>query len=487
MTRRKFVHYFLISWGFKTNLILEKMMGNYRFTSLLMSLFTGILLGVSGSATAQFNPDFFPDFTADPGNPIIKYGDGFADAAWNDPSVIKVDGQYIMYTTAAEGIFLSDSNEVKVYRQVSSDGINWNLSPLTPVLEPLDGTYYEGGTETPSVVFKDGVYHLYLTCYPPGNDPFTYVLAHAVSSDGLTWTMDELPILESTLTDVFYSEIVAEPGALVYHDSIFVFFTASGIVDGSVTQGIGCIKSADGAVFGAPVLEFSLPTDVYETDDFWGLSTPAAMAMNDTIYVFTDVAQTIDEQWTQVALHQFKTDGVSGIWYNDDLPIHHMQDFPWTDGDYLSNLLAPSALLDEGGLLRIWYAGQNIASFVGEDTIYNVTVDLDGTIHVLPEFYGIGTSSYQFPYLSVDENVVDAEAIRVYPNPTNGMIQFNLPVKGESAVVKVINLQGKVVKNVVYSNDQICVMSLDDLEEGIYLIQIQQSSVTQTLKVELVR
>lgn len=458
-----------------------------NFNPFLSYLFVGILLGLAGTAQAQFDPDFFPDFTADPANPIIRYGDGFADAAWNDPSVIKVDGQYIMYTTAAQGIFLSDSNEVKVYRQISSDGINWTLSPLTPILEPLDGTYYEGGTETPSVVLKDGVYHMFLTCYPPGNDPFTYLIAHAISTDGLTWTMDPLPILESELTDVFYSEIVAEPGALVYHDSIFVYFTASGIVDGMVTQGIGCIKSADGEVFGVPELEFSLPTDVYETDDFWGISTPAALAINDTIYVFTDVAQTVNDQWTQVALHQFKTDGISGVWYHDSMPIHHMQDFPWTDGDYLSNLLAPSALLDEGGLLRIWYAGQNIASFVGEDTIYNVEIDLDGTIHVLPEFYGIGTSSYQFPYLAVPENVLDKATIQVYPNPTSGTIQFTLPTETENAIVRVINVQGKVVKDSFVTNESTNWLELNDLENGIYFIQIEQISATHTVKIELVR
>jgi predicted GH43/DUF377 family glycosyl hydrolase len=144
---------------------------------------------------AQINPDYFPDFVANPNNPIINYGDGFADATWNDPCVIKENGQYIMYLTSAVGIVLSSSNTVKVYRKVSNDGINWSLSPATPVLEPAPGTYYEGGTETPSVVKKDSTYHMYLTCYPPGNNPAEFVIAHATSANGINWSMDATPVL----------------------------------------------------------------------------------------------------------------------------------------------------------------------------------------------------------------------------------------------------------------------------------------------------
>jgi hypothetical protein len=416
---------------------------------------------------AQFNPDFFPEFTAYPNNPVLKYGDGFADAAWNDPTVIKVGNQYVMYTTAAVGIILSDSNEVKVYRQISSDGINWTLSPSTPVMEPLDGTYYDGGTETPSVIVKDGTYHMYLTCYPPGNDPSTYVIAHATSLDGLAWTMDNSPVLESNGGNNFYSEIVGEPGALVYHDSIHVFFTAAGIFNGNAVQGIGWLKSADGINFGTPTLAFSLPTDVYPlSNDYWGLSTPSALAINDSLYVFTDVAQTINGQWTQVALHQFKTDGVSGIWYYDSLPIHHMQDFPWTSGEYLSNLLAPCPLMEANGELRIWYAGQHLADVVGSDTIYNATIDSTGMIHVFPDFYGIGTSSYQFPGFATVENEEQLE-VNIYPNPSNGIFNLILP---EQITVDEMQVFNALHQEVAFSFES-GVLIIEQSVAGVYFLE----------------
>lgn len=456
-----------------------------NFKQILVFLL--ILVLNSQLVHAQFNADFFPEFTAYAGNPIIRYGDGFENAAWNDPSVIKVGNQYIMYTTAADGIFLSESNEVKVYRQISNDGINWTLNPTTPILEPLNGTYYDGGTETPSVLIKDGVYHMYTTCYPPGNDPSTYVIAHAVSTDGISWTMDSQPILESNLTDIFYSEIVAEPGAIVYNDSIYVYFTAAGIVNGSPMQGIGCIKSADGSNFGNPALAFSLPTDVYETSDYWGLSTPAALAINDSIYVFTDVAQTVNGNWLQVALHQFKTDGTSGVWLHDSDPIHHMQDFTWTDGNYLSNLLAPSPLLEEDGTLRIWYAGHNVADIVGSDTTYNVVIDPFGMIQVLPEYYGIGTSSYQFPQLNTNFLVNDEPFMQIFPNPTEGNLTVTLQNVEAESVIFVTNALGKVVKEHQVTDEKSTDLNMEDLENGIYYVELKSGLNSNTVKIVLMK
>jgi predicted GH43/DUF377 family glycosyl hydrolase len=280
-----------------------------KFKHILLFIFSIFSFAIQ----AQINPNYFPDFVANPNNPIINYGDGFADATWNDPCVIKENGQYIMYLTSAIGIVLSPTNTVKVYRKVSNDGINWSLSPATPVMEPALGTYYEGGTETPSVVKKDNTYHMYLTCYPPGNNPAEFVIAHATSTDGINWNMDAAPVIESDGSNSIYGDLVGEPGAMVYNDSIYLFFTAAGTLNSQAVQCIGLMKSADGTNFTSPQIAVQLPQDVYPlADNYWGLSTPSALAINDTIYLFTDVARTINGEWTQVALHQFKTIANSG-------------------------------------------------------------------------------------------------------------------------------------------------------------------------------
>ena len=446
-----------------------------KLHSLALTLLLGLAALAPATLAAQMNPTFFPDFQAYPGNPIIRYGDGFADAAWNDPVVLKQNGQYIMYNTAAVGIFLTPGNTVKVYRHVSSDGYNWTLSPTTPVISPAPGTYYDGGTETPSVVYFDSLYHMYLTCYPPGNDQTQYVIAHATSPDGIAWTMDATPILESDGSPTLYGDLVGEPGAVVYHDSIYVFFTAAGTVAGIPMTSIGLMKSADGTQFGAPSVAVTLPTDVYPyTSGYWGLSTPSALAINDSLYLFTDVAQTINGNWTQVALHQFKTDGVSGVWYHDSVPIHTMQDFPWTDGDYLSNLLAITPLMDDNGLLRIWYSGQHLADINGVDTTYNVFFDSLGVMHVDPYYYGIGTSSYQF---NVPNALADAHMpglfVRISPQPAGDLLQVRSEAALHRATLSLHDLQGRRVRLQEGVSGYSAALPLQGLLPGIYLLRIQ--------------
>lgn len=429
-------------------------------------------IGINPQTHSQVDPDFFPTFEAYSENPVIKYGDGFADAAWGDPCVIKHNGEYVMYATAAEGIFISETNTVKVYRHISEDGYNWTLSPETAVLQPLNGTYYEGGMETPSVVVKNGVFHMYLTCYPPGNNEEEYTLGHATSSDGINWTMDQNPILELD-SGTFYETLIGEPGAAIYQDSIQLFFTAAGVVDGMAVQSIGWMKSSDGMNFTEPEQAISLPEDVYPlAQNYWGLSTPSALAVNDTLYVFTDVAQTIDENWTQVALHQFKKDNLSDTWYHDDAPIHTMSDFEWTDGDYLSNLLAITPLFEEDGRLRIWYSGQRIADINGTDTTYNVTIDEEGFLHVDPDYWGIGTSEYIFPdFNSVSESENLSELV-LYPNPAKTHVLIHSPIALENASIEVLDMTGKLIITPKSVNGSTLPLSISSLEPGVYIIKV---------------
>lgn len=443
-------------------------------TFIKITITLGIVCRIQLATFAQMNPAFFPDFQAYPSNPIIKYGDGFADATWNDPCVIKQNGQYIMYITAAIGI--SGTTPVKVYRQISTDGYNWTLSPTTPVLEPASSTYYAGGTETPSVVFKDSTYHMYLTCYPAGNVSADFVIAHATSSNGINWTMDTVPILQSDGSLTIYGTLVAEPGAIVYHDSIYVFFTGAGTVSGTPIQCIGLMKSKDGTLFNSPQQAVTLPLDVYPlSSNYWGLSTPSALAINDSIYLFTDVAQTINGKWTQVALHQFKTDGVSGNWYHDAEPIHTMQDFNWTNGTLLSEIRSITPLLDDNGLLRIWYAGNRVADVTGTDTTYHGSADSTGMFHIDPNYWGIGTSKYQFPALT--DNVPELSSVnshvQLYPNPANNFICIKSPVDLKGSTIKVNDIMGRVIKSITNINGTFLKLELNEMNTGIYFINIE--------------
>jgi hypothetical protein len=67
-----------------------------------LALITLIMITVS-QLSAQLDTNFFPQFTPYAQNPIIEYGDEIAGTPWNDPCVLKENGQYIMYTSGVQG------------------------------------------------------------------------------------------------------------------------------------------------------------------------------------------------------------------------------------------------------------------------------------------------------------------------------------------------------------------------------------------------
>ncbi len=446
-----------------------------RLVSLVLINVSLIFTGFSQSVDTAF----FPAFQAYSGNPVIKWGDGFLDASWNDPTVLKVNGQYIMYASAAIG-FPNGNNKVKIYRMISSDGYTWSLSPATPVVEPASGTYYGGGTETPSVVFFNGQYHMFLTVYPGANVAGDFSISHATSTDGISWVMDTNSILESDSTLDWKEIIVGEPGAIVYHDSLYLFFTAVGTNNNLPVQSIGLIRSSNGTNFGAAIQVVTRPEDVYPAANNWSmLSTPSALAINDSIYLFTDVARIINGTWTQVALHQFKTFGNLSSWYHSNSPIHSMEDFYWTNGSFSSELRSITPLMDDNGRLRIWYAGNNLAEINDTiingttfyDTIYHATVDSAG-FHADPNYWGIGTSEYQFTNSTVGlDSKINFTPTVIYPNPAADYIIIRSSKKEEW---KIINSYGQTIASNQRPNTRI---NLSQFPNGIYYL-ISNESIT---------
>ena len=438
-------------------------MNNRKTNSSLIITIITLFISLTGISQVT-DTSFFPAFQAYSNAPIIKYGDGFADAAWNDPTILKVNGQYIMYITAARGILGTD--KVKVYRMVSTDGYSWSLSPQTPVLEPVSGTYYAGGTETPSVVYFQGQYHMYIIAYPvTPQDAYSFTIGHAVSSDGISWQIDANPILESDGSSTWMGSVVGEPGALVYHDSIYLFFSGAGVENSSAVQSIGLIRSSDGTHFGAAIEAVKLPQDVYPTASGWiGLSTPSALAINDSIYLFTDVAKSVNGKWTQVALHQFKTYGNLNHWYHSNSPIYTTTDFSWTNGNYISEIRSITPFMDDNGKLRIYYAGNHLGDISGTDTTYHITTDSLG-LHVDPNFWGIGTSEYQFPAVSTGiDSKTYSEASLIYPNPA---ADFIIIQSSKNQEWNIINSLGEAVIRHQKTNTRI---NVSFLSNGIYYL-----------------
>jgi hypothetical protein len=442
---------------------------NKKMRKITTILFLMVTYQVSGQS---IDTSFFPQFTPYSQLPIIDWND-FIVGSWADPTVLKVNNEYIMYASAMHG-GIATPQPISIYRFTSIDGYSWVMDPATPVFEPVNGTYYEGGLETPNVVFFNGEYHMYNTVYLQ-NIADQFKISHATSPNGINWTIDNAPILEPAPAVSWMSEIVAEPGALVKNDTLYLFYTAISNV-GDVS--IGLARSLDGSSFFDTIQAVTIPTDIYPANEgYLGLSTPDATLVGDTIYLFTDLVRTDPFTfWNQVGLQQFKSYGDINQWYHDTIDIHMSEDFTWSDGNYLSQLLGATPLMD-GNRLRIWYWGYDLAHIdtVLNDTTYHVHL-VGSDLHPDTDHWGIGTSEYIFPNMTTGFETVGLDqniAIHYYQN--KGVVKTNNALPSE---INIYSVSGQLIYRNTFTNT----LNFNINYDGLILINVTNDNSVITKK-----
>jgi len=71
----------------------------------------------------------------------------------------------------------------------------------------------------------------------------------------------------------------------------------------------------------------------------------------------------------------------------------------------------------------------------------------------------------------INENI-DSHVIRIYPNPTKGLINIEiLPINDQKALIRIYNINGKMVMEKLIS-DQNTVIDLNDQVAGIYILNV---------------
>jgi len=300
--------------------------------------------------------------------PQLTKGSLFAGANWNDPSVTKQGSQYVMYASSDHDF----DGAVSIYRLVSQDGENWELDPKAPVLAPAAAVnaWDHKSVETPSVVWFRGAYHMFYTGYPiVYSDTASYRIGHAVSKDGIAWTRDSEPLIAPTCpgwtptdqtcspggapTD-FDAFLVAEPGAVVFKDQIYLYFAASGydsqLADPLFT--IGLVTSTDANSWSSPRKVLAPDQNLYPRSMWLGYSTPAAVVVGPQVHLFFDVVQ--DTPFAQLALHHAHSATGASDFVQDAKAIFSSSTFAFTARE----IRAPGPLLD-GTWLRLWFAGDD--------------------------------------------------------------------------------------------------------------------------------
>ncbi len=97
----------------------------------------------------------------------------------HDPAILKTQNGYSLFFVASTNI---GSQNFKIYRIDSSDGITFDVNTRQLVLDPANAME-STGVSSPSVIFVNGTYYLFYLCW--GNQGFRICMA--TSSDGISW------------------------------------------------------------------------------------------------------------------------------------------------------------------------------------------------------------------------------------------------------------------------------------------------------------
>jgi len=290
---------------------------------------------------------------------VLSFGDFKENGLWNDPSVLREGKGYVMYTTANIG---GKFGTVLPFRATSKDGINWSMNQ-TPLLQlGKDDSFDEDSVETPSVIKFKGKYHMFYTGVVKGFIKQDLSIGHAISNDGINWKKVSDKALLAPTGNMFSDWNgfhVAEPGAVVFKNKIYLYFHASGrrlSGDGPGNESVIALStSSDGVNFSKmkPVLKQGPLYPTTAPEEFVGYSTPSAEVVNGKVHLFYDVIAT-EPSWEQVALHHaVSSDGIN--FKEDKKPILRRNDLSWTK----TEIRAPASLYEKGRF-RLWFAGHDI-------------------------------------------------------------------------------------------------------------------------------
>ncbi len=105
------------------------------------------------------------------------------------------------------------------------------------------------------------------------------------------------------------------------------------------------------------------------------------------------------------------------------------------------------------------YETQNVTHTYTENGTYTVVLEVSNTC-------GTAQAEQELNISNVGVLVVENENIKVYPNPVTSKLHIELP--SENVFIQLVNLQGKVLKEVQVSNRKDLTLDMEDLTQGTY-------------------
>ena len=220
----------------------------------------------------------------------------------------------------------------------SADGLKWTKAGL--VLQPEASTW-EGdyiAANGSALVFHGRILYWYQAAKPPR-------IGLAESSDRLTWSKHERPVLDTGPRGSFDERGAADPGVVSFGDYLYMYYLGQ---ERAHRQTIGVARSRDGVVWtklrGNPVLEPGEPGQFDER----GIGEPAvwtAFGWYWMLYTGRDL-----HEWRRIGLARSR-DGVH--W--EKLGVVFAGTEAWN-----RQVVCDPSVIEHNGEVRVWYGGGDV-------------------------------------------------------------------------------------------------------------------------------
>ena len=115
---------------------------------------------------------------------------------------------------------------------------------------------------------------------------------------------------------------------------------------------------------------------------------------------------------------------------------------------------------------------------------YQIKVSHKGTIKSGKQDYTLIVSGDVDANLSIDDNVIAANEIRIWPNPVQDVLHIQIPseLMAKSTSYAVYDLAGKVIARGAETNSELLNVPVQTLASGVYFIEINNGSMKTTQK-----
>jgi predicted GH43/DUF377 family glycosyl hydrolase len=371
-------------------------------------------------------------------NPIITAEPG----TWEYPkiipgSVIFYEGNYHMWYTGGDRISLGGT--FLIGHAVSADGISWTKDENNPILTGSDGEWDSAAVWEPSVMLMDTVFHMWYSAVGK-SDQGSYSIGHATSVDGINWEKDtNNPVLNIGTGGEWDDSQLYAP-SVIYNGNEFHMYYTGHSEEGYFGDLIGHATSPDGISW---------------TKD---PNNPVLSPGDDGNWDF-DQACYPQVVYTDNTFHMW----YAGGWFLDwDIGYASSEDgSSWTKSvanpvlekgpeNFESELLSMNCVLYDSSVYKMWYRGQN-AEGGG----------------------GIGYATSNPGAAQINYNADDQ--LRIYPNPTSDHINVYSNLTGKYTL-EIHAANGQLVQRKDLSvND--CQFNLAAFPIGVYYITVSAEKI----------